>query len=272
VADVSGRRRGPVCDAVRSREPLFFESKEGFARAYAEFVEAACQTHSGSLVVIPLREHPHPAGAVVSGYAEWRSFSRGERELPLSVARQSVLAFERALLYDREHRAVRARDEVLSVVAHDLRNPLGAIGLYSHLLEDSLPEGDAARDYGRVIRDLSEQANRLIQDLLDVTRIEAGQLRIEVEPHGSEVLFSVADTGPGISAEHLEHLFDRFWKASKANRAGAGLGLAIAKGIVEAHGGRIRAESRVGRGSRFTFGLPVAPPHAFERAVLPETR
>jgi PAS domain S-box-containing protein len=332
----------PVCDAVRSREPLFFESEEGFARAYAEFVETACQTHSGSLVVIPLREHPHPAGAVVFGYAEWKKFSRGERELLLSVARQSALAFERALLYEREHRAVRARDEVLGVVAHDLRNPLGAIGLYSHLLEDSLPEGNAARDYGRVIRDLSEQANRLIQDLLDVTRVEAGQLRIEplpvsvgglvgpavemfraaatrkgitldvgipgdpplvsadpdritqvlsnlignalgftpaggriridVEPHGSEVLFSVADSGQGISAEHLEHLFDRFWQASKANRAGAGLGLAIAKGIVEAHGGRIWAESRVGRGSRFTFGLPVAAPNAFERAALPDAR
>jgi PAS domain S-box-containing protein len=333
---------GPFRDAVRSREPLFFESEEGFARACAEFVETASPPHSGSLVVLPLREHPHPAGAVVFGYAEWRTFSGGERDLLLSVARQSALAFERARLYERERRAVQARDEVLGVVAHDLRNPLGAIGLYSHLLEDSLPEGSTARDYGRVIRDLSEQANRLIQDLLDVTRVEAGQLRIEplpvsakvlvgsavemfraaatrkgitldaemledpplvsadpdriaqvlsnlignalsftpaggrvrihVEPRGSEVLFSVADTGQGISAENLEHLFDRFWQASKANRAGAGLGLAIAKGIVEAHGGRIRAESRVGRGSRFTFGLPVAAPPAFERDTLPEAR
>jgi signal transduction histidine kinase len=72
-----------------------------------------------------------------------------------------------------------------------------------------------------------------------------------------EVRIVVRDTGSGIPAEHLPHLFDRFWQARDARRGGAGLGLAIAKGIVEAHGGRIWVESSLGAGSTFGFSLPI---------------
>jgi signal transduction histidine kinase len=68
----------------------------------------------------------------------------------------------------------------------------------------------------------------------------------------------VRDTGCGIPAENLPHLFDRFWQARGARRGGAGLGLAIAKGIVEAHGGRIWVESTLGSGSTFAFTIPSA--------------
>ena len=64
------------------------------------------------------------------------------------------------------------------------------------------------------------------------------------------------DTGAGIAAEEMPHVFDRFWQAQKARRAGAGLGLQIVKGIVEAHGGRIWVESEVGVGTTFYFTLP----------------
>jgi len=70
------------------------------------------------------------------------------------------------------------------------------------------------------------------------------------------VRLSVSDTGRGIAAEHLPHLFDRFWKVREGNRHGAGLGLAIARGIVEAHGGEITVESTPGAGSTFSFTLP----------------
>ena len=70
------------------------------------------------------------------------------------------------------------------------------------------------------------------------------------------VRFEVVDTGPGIPAEHLPHVFDRFWQARETRRAGAGLGLAIAKGIVEAHGGAIGVESALGAGARFWFVVP----------------
>ena len=74
------------------------------------------------------------------------------------------------------------------------------------------------------------------------------------------MLFWVKDTGSGIAAEHLPHVFDRFWQAKTAERRGAGLGLPIVKGIVEAHGGRIWVESTLGHGSTFFFTIPTAVP------------
>jgi CheY-like chemotaxis protein len=76
----------------------------------------------------------------------------------------------------------------------------------------------------------------------------------------------VTDTGPGIAAADLDHVFDRFWQARKTARAGTGLGLSIAKGIVEAHGGRIWVESEVGVGTTVSFTLPIASPPARETA------
>jgi signal transduction histidine kinase len=73
-----------------------------------------------------------------------------------------------------------------------------------------------------------------------------------------EVRFAVVDTGPGIPPEQLPHIFGQYWQASRADRRGIGLGLAIAKGLVEAHGGRIWVESQVGVGSNFYFTLPAA--------------
>jgi len=85
---------------------------------------------------------------------------------------------------------------------------------------------------------------------------------------GGEVqLFFVRDTGVGIRPEELPRIFERFYKADRARSktdfigpggGGSGLGLAIARHVVEAHGGRITAESTVGQGSTFTFSLPVA--------------
>ncbi|HEX5870708.1 MAG TPA: ATP-binding protein [Longimicrobium sp.] len=227
--------------------------------------------------------------------------------------------------------AVNARDEVLRIVAHDIGNSLSAVKIHTMVLERTLPAGDGqdeARKRTAAIRHLTQQMDRLRQDLLDVAAIEAGRLSFEpaetalaevvddvlgtvagmagekalkVEscvpgdlpavwadrerlhqvlsnlvgnavkftPAGGsirvtavreedEVRVAVADTGPGIPPEHLENVFDRFWQARSTRRAGAGLGLAIARGVVEAHGGRIRARSEVGRGTTFEFTLPVA--------------
>jgi signal transduction histidine kinase len=82
-----------------------------------------------------------------------------------------------------------------------------------------------------------------------------GTIRVEVRPEGRAALFRVADTGKGISAEALPHVFDRFWKS--ADSGGSGLGLAIARGLIEAHGGQIRADSVQGRGTVVSFTLPV---------------
>jgi len=88
---------------------------------------------------------------------------------------------------------------------------------------------------------------------------EGGHVTIDAQRHDGKVRVSVSDTGEGISAEDLPRVFERFYRGEKSrSRAGggAGLGLAIAKGIVEAHGGTIEVSSRVGEGSTFAFTLP----------------
>lgn len=224
--------------------------------------------------------------------------------------------------------AVGTRDDVLSIVAHDLRNPLNAISMGASLLLDLPLSGEKRDEHLRVVQRSAARMDRLIQDLLDAARIEAGRFSVQrgvlevapliaeacetfaapaaasqqqlsckvrdgtpaisadgdrvlqllrnllsnalrhtpeggsimvrVEPAGDEVRFSVRDTGAGIPEEDLPHLFDRFWQARHTRRGGAGLGLAIARGIAEAHGGRIWVESEEGKGSTFIFLLPVA--------------
>jgi len=75
--------------------------------------------------------------------------------------------------------------------------------------------------------------------------------------HGDEIEFSITDRGPGIVADQLRHVFERFWQAKETAKAGTGLGLAICRGIMEQHRGKIWVESTMGVGTAFTFSLPV---------------
>ncbi|CAN5522290.1 hypothetical protein BH24GEM3_BH24GEM3_01390 [soil metagenome] len=257
----------------------------------------------------------------------------GPEDIPLAeeLARRAALAVDAARLYRQAQQALRAREQILRVVSHDLRNPLTAVFAHADLLLHTLMEkgGDPTeRAWVETIRRAADQMNRLIRDLLDVTSLEAGRLSFEpescrvdslleealdmllplaaergirleaelpeqplavradrerilqlfsnlvgnairftprqgsialrVRPAGTEVHFSVADSGIGIPAEDLPHLFEPFWKGKRSGREGTGLGLSIARGLVEAHGGRIWVESSVGVGSTFHFTLPVA--------------
>ena len=230
-------------------------------------------------------------------------------------------------LYREARAAIEAREEVLSTVAHDLRNPLSTIGMTASLLRDIPVEKDQATRYLGTILRCKDAMNRIVQDLLDVARMEAGRLEIEpedipvvdllgramelmepiarehqlrlasasdadalsvhvdpdrilqvfsnlvgnaikftppggsIELHarrtGDRIRFSVLDGGPGVPPERVEHLFERFWQADGRDRRGIGLGLAIARSIVETHGGRIGVESRPGGGSEFWFTTPL---------------
>jgi signal transduction histidine kinase len=86
---------------------------------------------------------------------------------------------------------------------------------------------------------------------------EGGSIRVRIAKGDDHVLISVADTGSGIPDEYVPHLFERYWKGKRDGRTGTGLGLYIAKGIVEAHNGRIWLESRLGVGTTFYFTLPL---------------
>jgi signal transduction histidine kinase len=266
-----------------------------------------------------------------------RPYGEPDLQLAIDLARRTALALENRRLYQAAQRATLARDEVLSIVAHDLRSPLGAVQVSADALSRRVPDDRRAasrREMDTVQRSI-RRATRLVDDLLEVTRIEAGNLTIEVKevspqlivdgvvaafapaaanaavaletdvapgvsrvaadedrihqalgnlvdnairftpaggrvrivvgPDGDDLRFAVVDSGPGIPPEHLPRLFDRFWQAETRHRGAAGLGLAIAKGIVEAHGGRIWADSVPGKGSTFSFTLHasrVEPAHA----------
>jgi signal transduction histidine kinase len=85
-----------------------------------------------------------------------------------------------------------------------------------------------------------------------------GRIVVAAAQDGKLVRFSVSDTGPGLSADERQHVFDRFWQAEETGRFGIGLGLSIAKGLVEAQGGHIWAEGVPGQGTTFFFTLPIA--------------
>ena len=93
-----------------------------------------------------------------------------------------------------------------------------------------------------------------------------GHILVGAASRGREVLFSINDTGSGIAAADLPHIFERYWQANKAGHGG-GLGLPIVKGIVEAHGGQIWVESTPGQGSTFLFTIPTAAPQEEWRGV-----
>lgn len=260
-----------------------------------------------------------------------RSLLRDRHSAPLYYITQMEDITERKHAEEELRRAVAVRDQVLGIVAHDLRNPIANIILACAVLDS----GDQDRKSRELISRAAQRMNRLIEDLLDVSLVEAGQLKLERQrivvkdlvseavemqalrasssqidlrlavadvsdvlgdrhrllqvfenlignalkftqpgghitvgavPKDHEVVFSVADSGCGIAPQDLTHIFDRFWQATtRTRRLGAGLGLPITKGVVEAHGGRIWAESQFGRGSTFFFTLPVANINAATR-------
>ena len=283
-----------------------------------------------SFICVPLVSSGKILGAltlVTSGSG--RRYDEADLSLAADVARRAAIVVEHARLFHEAQQATRARDDVLAVVAHDLRNPLNTVTLAIGLmLENTPPEKTQERRQVEIVSRAADRMNRMIQDLLDVKRMESGRLAIDLRPEevdvivndmiemlrplavGSSILlessvadglprvladsariqqvlsnlvgnavkftpregritvcaeqvdgevrFAVIDTGPGIPPEQVPHIFGQFWQASSSDRRGIGLGLAIAKGIVEAHKGTIWVESHVGLGSTFYFTLPAA--------------
>ncbi len=224
------------------------------------------------------------------------------------------------------------RRDFITNISHELRTPLASLkALTETLLDGALDDPPASRRFLTRIETEVDSLSLMVQELLELTRIESGRVPLEIEStlpitliqgaverlqmqaeraglvidvqcdpglpqvnadvprmqqvlmnllhnaikftpaggsidlfayldEGGQVVFGVHDTGVGISADDLSRIFERFYKADRSRSGGGtGLGLAISKHLVEAHGGRIWAESVEGRGSTFFLVLPVSP-------------
>jgi signal transduction histidine kinase/DNA-binding response OmpR family regulator len=328
-------RSRPLAQIFEAGQPVLFSEVSDalvseIAAGEEPIAELLAVIGPRSAMVVPLRAGDRPIGGLTLIAAEsGRRYGPDDLSLAQELAHRAALSVENARLYAHAQAATHARDEMLAVVAHDLRNPLSTISLGAELLLDTT-EDDAAHAFQRrhlsTVKRSAERMNRLIQDLLDVSRITGGKMAVipreedaslllteaaamlrplaeargisfqtrgtkdlprlrmdaarvmqvisnlvgnalKFTPEGGtvtlaasreerELRISVIDTGSGISPEQLPHVFGRFWQADDGDRRGLGLGLAIARGIVEAHGGRIWVESELGAGSIFHFTLP----------------
>lgn len=325
-----------IARVLRTGEPMLLpELPQAALEAAADderHLELLRQLKPLSGMVVPLLARGHTLGAIILGTSEsGRRYDARSLMLAEELARRAALAIDNASLYRSSQQATKMRDEVLRIVAHDLRAPLQVISLSARTLLMRLQK-ERPTDVKSLetIQRAVARANRLIQDLLDVARMQAGRISVERRPEalapllrevielhhalaeakslqltvsvpegspflladrdrllqifsnllgnalkftpeggrialraeqaGDMMRFAVSDTGPGIPAENLPHLFDPFWQVREAKKEGAGLGLAIVKGLVEAHGGQIWVESKPGVGSTFFFTLPVVVP------------
>jgi signal transduction histidine kinase len=302
------------------------------ARGDAERVAMVRELGLASYICVPLVVQGRAIGAMSFVSAEsGRHFTEDDLRFAQDVASRAALAVENARAYAEVQRANHLKDEFLATLSHELRTPLNAILGYSRMLRDRmLPVEKQDRAYEIVERNAAALA-QIVADILDVSRITAGKLRLErrpvdlrsviddaiaailpaaeakgvtvrvdarplvisadgdrlqqvvwnlasnavkftprgghvdlsVEPGASEVAISVRDDGIGIAPAFLPHVFERFRQAeSRPTRehGGLGLGLSIAKHLVEMHGGSIEAVSGgLGRGATFRVVLPCVP-------------
>jgi PAS domain S-box-containing protein len=322
----------PLTEILERRSPVLLRSKAA-ARlletstmpAYLKGVKAM---NPESALFLPLVAREQLIGALTLFRAKG-SFDGDDLGFAEDLARLAALALDNARLHDSIRSSLRARDEMVGVVSHDLRNPVAAVKMLSRtLLREPDLGGISARETIELIAQAAEQMDALIRDLLEVNRLDSGKLLISpvsVDPSalltdslqtlrplvdekgmkldlqmetrlqkvmadperiqqtlsnlvgnsikfsstGSKivviarsdsegVVISVVDNGKGIAADQLPRAFDRYWQSSRTDRQGAGLGLAIAKGIIESHGGRIWIESTPGKGTTVSFTLPSA--------------
>lgn len=286
---------------------------------------------SNSVMVVPIVRDSHVIGAVVLRHAG--RFTESQQDMVERVLARAASAIENSRLYAAVQAADQAKSEFVGVVAHDLKVPMTSILGYADLLlmDDNLVDYQVT--YVNRIRDTVRRMEKLVSDLADISRIEAGQFfmdetSVDVEsiaqgirdaiqtqmsarqhlwqediedglpymradyyrllqvltnltsnaykytPDGGTITFavrrdpvfadriefSITDTGIGLTAEQIRNLGTKFWRAEDEftrSQPGSGLGFAITRSLVEQMGSEIRIESQPGRGSRFSFSVPV---------------
>ncbi len=306
-----------------------------------------------SMLVVRLEVKGRLIGSVgIDAIRERREFTNEEIEACRTLANQIGLAIENADLYAQAVAANKLKSQFLATMSHELRTPLNAILGYTEMILEGTYGGITDKQQDRLQRVLvnAQHLLEMINDVLDLSKIEAGQMRLAPEPvdlaplinsvtgsvgaraeakqlwlrtdipvglpaayadngrlrqiilnllsnaikftreggvtvrayplmivgglpthqplnnislpDGNWIAIAVEDTGIGIAPEHFEIIFDVFRQvdgSSVREYEGTGLGLAITRQLVELHGGKLWVESQVGRGSKFTFILPIAP-------------
>jgi signal transduction histidine kinase len=326
---------GLVAAAIRTRSPIWLSTVDEFrSRFPAVYQRVGVVSDRQAHAVIPLVHGGEVVGALGMTFAEPSAIGAADRTFTLLLAQASAAALQRARSYDveRDRRreaelTARGREQVLGIVAHDLRNPLHLIVATLDLLGEPGLTNEKRGELLQIASRAVTHMRRLVGDLLDAVRIQAGHLSLDFEtrtlgaileqaremcqpmaaergveldvraidprttvrvdrariqqvlgnllgnafkftPPGGrvtlearasedEAVFNVIDTGTGIAEDRLPHIFERFWQGQPGDRGGVGLGLAITKAIVEAHGGTIGVESMLGRGSTFILRIPL---------------
>ena len=291
-----------------------------------------------SQLTVPIRREERIVGVIALESSRPGQLTQEKLELVVRLADHAAIAIENARLFEQVRRANEAKTEFVSFVSHELKQPMTSIRGYTDLLLSGAGGEltDAQRSFLETVKSNVDRMRTMVSDLLDISRIESGRLRLEpgevaigqvvddalrtisrqieaknqtlvVEvppnlppvwgdrnrlvqiltnlvsnahkytPEGGTitiraqpwpddgpqefVMCSVTDTGIGISPEDQKRLFTKYFRGSDPtvrNVAGTGLGLVITKSLVELQGGEIWVESEVGKGSTFSFTVPVA--------------
>jgi len=334
---------------LRTGEPILIpEVTDDFLRSHCddeEHVELIRAIGTRSAVVVPLVTRHQTLGVFTLGSSTPGRYGPADFELAQEVARRAASAIDNARLYREVQRADQRKSDFIAVLSHELRNPLAPIRTGIQFLRRSSPDSPVCARAWKIVERQTGQLTRLVDDLLDVTRISRGkidlqrarvdlrdvvraacddlrlaferggvELRLEpttgpvwVEadatrlsqvvgnllnnaakftPAGGNVVASVThgdgraeitvrDTGVGMKLSEVERMFEPFAQAEQGlarTQGGLGLGLALAKGLVELHGGSIEARSEgPGLGAEFRVLLPLASaPVSAMRAAPPE--
>ena len=368
IAEFARKMEIPVTDSesvegtvlLKGEPVLLNDIQQAWDRLHPFNQQLAQAVQAKSVISVPLKVKNEVLGALTVDRTGEHLLTQDDLKLIGTLASQVAIALDNARAYQQlgqltqtleqrvQHRTQllleanrrlqeldKLKSDFVSTVSHELRTPMTSIKGYVDNILDGLTGALTERQsyYLNRVKSNVERLTRMINELLDLSRIEAGkvdlnlgnvrmrefvsevvegfqgmaqekgltlrthqpdelpvircdrdklhqvltnliqnaikftpkggEIRVEANAHdGGFVLVSVSDTGCGIPPHELDRVFDRFYRVESvsAEECGSGLGLPIAKSLVELHGGRIWAESTPGQGSRFYFTVPIAPP------------